>query len=31
VQTRPMSTIAAAFAEAHAKSPDQRIVLIPDF
>ena len=31
VQTRPMSTIAEAFEEAHSKSPDQRIVLIPDF
>ncbi len=31
VQTRPMSTIAEAFAEAHSKSPDQRIVLVPDF
>jgi 6-hydroxycyclohex-1-ene-1-carbonyl-CoA dehydrogenase len=31
VQTRPMSTIQAAFEEAHAKSPDKRIVLIPDF
>jgi 6-hydroxycyclohex-1-ene-1-carbonyl-CoA dehydrogenase len=31
VQTRPMSTIAETFAEAHEKSPDRRIVLIPDF
>ena len=31
VQTRPMSTIAEAFEEAHSKSPDQRIVLMPDF
>jgi len=31
VQTRPMSTIVAAFEEAHSKSPDQRIVLVPDF
>lgn len=31
VQTRPMSTIAAAFEEAHAKAPDKRIVLVPDF
>jgi 6-hydroxycyclohex-1-ene-1-carbonyl-CoA dehydrogenase len=31
VQTRPMSTIAEAFDEAHKKSPDQRIVLVPDF
>ncbi len=31
VQTRPMSTIAEVFEEAHAKSPDQRIVLEPDF
>ncbi|MCD4743781.1 MAG: 6-hydroxycyclohex-1-ene-1-carbonyl-CoA dehydrogenase [Desulfobacteraceae bacterium] len=31
VQTRPMSTIAEAFAEAHKQSPDKRIVLIPDF
>ncbi len=31
VQTRPMSTIAAAFEEAHQKSPDQRIILVPDF
>ncbi len=31
VQTRPMSTIADAFDEAHRKSPDQRIVLVPDF
>jgi 6-hydroxycyclohex-1-ene-1-carbonyl-CoA dehydrogenase len=31
VQTRPMSTIVEAFEEAHSKSPDQRIVLVPDF
>ena len=31
VQTRPMSTIAATFEEAHKVSPDQRIVLTPDF
>jgi len=31
VQTRPMSTIAEAFEEAHRKSPDQRIILVPDF
>jgi len=31
VQTRPMSTIAEAFEEAHHKSPDKRIVLVPDF
>ena len=31
VQTRPMSTIAEAFEEAHGKSPDRRIVLVPDF
>jgi 6-hydroxycyclohex-1-ene-1-carbonyl-CoA dehydrogenase len=31
VQTRPMSTIQEAFEEAHAKSPDKRIVLTPDF
>ena len=31
VQTRPMSSIVAAFEEAHSKSPDQRIVLVPDF
>ncbi len=31
VQTRPMSTIADAFDEAHKKSPDKRIVLVPDF
>jgi 6-hydroxycyclohex-1-ene-1-carbonyl-CoA dehydrogenase len=31
VQTRPMSTIAEAFDEAHRKSPDQRIILVPDF
>ena len=31
VQLRPMSTIAAAFAEAHRDPPLQRIVLTPDF
>ena len=31
VQTRPMSTIADAFEEAHKTSPDRRIVLTPDF
>ena len=31
VQTRPMSTIEKSFNEAHEKSPDQRIVLVPDF
>ena len=31
VQTRPMSTIAAAFEEAHHDPPLQRIVLTPDF
>jgi 6-hydroxycyclohex-1-ene-1-carbonyl-CoA dehydrogenase len=31
VQTRPMSTIAAVFEEAHKVSPDKRIVLTPDF
>ncbi len=31
VQTRPMSTINEAFEEAHKKSPDKRIVLVPDF
>jgi 6-hydroxycyclohex-1-ene-1-carbonyl-CoA dehydrogenase len=31
VQTRPMSTIAETFDEAHKTSPDRRIVLIPDF
>jgi 6-hydroxycyclohex-1-ene-1-carbonyl-CoA dehydrogenase len=31
VQTRPMSTIAEAFEEAHKVSPDKRIVLTPDF
>ncbi len=31
VQTRPMSTIAEAFEEAHKTPPDQRIVLTPDF
>ncbi len=31
VQTRPMSTIQDSFDEAHKQSPDQRIVLVPDF
>jgi 6-hydroxycyclohex-1-ene-1-carbonyl-CoA dehydrogenase len=31
VQTRSMNTIAEAFEEAHSKSPDRRIVLLPDF
>jgi len=31
VQTRPMSTIAETFAEAHKASPHRRIVLTPDF
>jgi 6-hydroxycyclohex-1-ene-1-carbonyl-CoA dehydrogenase len=31
VQTRPMSTIAEVFEEAHTKSPDRRIILEPDF
>ena len=31
VQTRPMSTIAETFDEAHKVSPDKRIVLTPDF
>lgn len=31
VQTRPMSKIQESFDEAHKKSPDQRIVLVPDF
>ena len=31
VQTRPMSTINEVFAEAHAQSPEKRIVLVPDF
>ena len=31
VQTRPMSQIAQAFAEAHDTPPDRRIVLEPDF
>jgi 6-hydroxycyclohex-1-ene-1-carbonyl-CoA dehydrogenase len=31
VQTRPMSTIVKSFEEAHKQSPDQRIVLVPDF
>jgi len=31
VQTRPMSSIAEAFEEAHKTPPDQRIVLTPDF
>lgn len=31
VQTRPMSTIAETFDEAHKVSPTKRIVLTPDF
>jgi len=31
VQTRPMSTIQESFDEAHKQSPDERIVLVPDF
>lgn len=31
VQTRPMSTIREAFAEAHHQSPEKRIILTPDF
>jgi len=31
VQTRPMSSIVETFDEAHRVSPDQRIVLTPDF
>lgn len=31
VQTRPMSTIAETFEQAHARSPEKRIVLTPDF
>jgi 6-hydroxycyclohex-1-ene-1-carbonyl-CoA dehydrogenase len=31
VQTRPMSTIAETFNEAHSKPPERRIVLVPDF
>jgi len=31
VQTRPMSSIADAFEEAHGTPPDRRIVLVPDF
>ena len=31
VQTRPMSTIAETFEEAHKVSPSKRIVLTPDF
>jgi len=31
VQTRPMSEIAEAFAEAHATPPEKRIILTPDF
>ncbi len=31
VETRPMSGIREAFEEAHKKSPDRRIVLVPDF
>ena len=31
VQTRPMSTIVEAFEEAHSRSPEKRMVLVPDF
>ena len=31
VETRPMSTIAETFAEAHKTPPMKRIVLVPDF
>ena len=31
VQTRPMSTIREAFAEAHHTSPEKRILLTPEF
>ena len=31
VQTIPMSQIAEAFSEAHEKSPDKRMILVPDF
>ncbi len=31
VQTRPMSTIAEAFHEAHDQPPEKRIILTPDF
>lgn len=31
VQTRPMSTIAQTFEEAHKTPPEKRIVLVPDF
>ncbi|MCF8104821.1 MAG: 6-hydroxycyclohex-1-ene-1-carbonyl-CoA dehydrogenase [Desulfohalobiaceae bacterium] len=31
VQVRPMSEIAAAFEEAHARPPERRIILRPDF
>jgi 6-hydroxycyclohex-1-ene-1-carbonyl-CoA dehydrogenase len=31
VETRPMSTIAETFAEAHKTPPMKRIVLTPDF
>ncbi len=31
VQTIPMSHISEAFAEAHKKSPDKRMILVPDF
>ena len=31
VQTRPMSTIAETFKEAHERPPEKRIILIPDF
>jgi len=31
VETRPMSTIAQTFEEAHKSPPDRRVVLVPDF
>ncbi len=31
VETRPMSSIAEAFNEAHSSPPEKRIILIPDF
>ncbi|MCP3944728.1 MAG: 6-hydroxycyclohex-1-ene-1-carbonyl-CoA dehydrogenase [Desulfobacteraceae bacterium] len=31
VQTRPMGSIQESFDQTHEKSPDQRIVLVPDF
>jgi 6-hydroxycyclohex-1-ene-1-carbonyl-CoA dehydrogenase len=31
VQTRPMSSIAETFQEAHQRPPEKRIVLVPDF